>query len=249
MLPEDQTTPNPPFKEQWFTTTPWGIVLAARQGNSLEAADALETLCRSYWYPLYAYVRRRGYNAEAAQDLVQEFFARLLAKNYLQSVNAERGKFRSFLLASLNHFLANEFDRSHALKRGAGQTIISLDDEDAEERYRLEPADGLTPAMIFERRWALTVLEDALRKLRTEFVTSGREPQFERLKGFLEGEVGRGDYDVAAKDLKVSRGAVAMAVQRLRQRYKDLVRAEVADTVADPAEVEPELRHLMAVLT
>lgn len=250
MTPDERSTQTPPpANAKWFTTTHWSVVLAAGHGQSPEAEQALEKLCRRYWYPLYAYTRRRGYDAHEAQDLVQEFFARLLAKNYLQGVNSERGKFRSFLLASLNHFLANEFDRAQALKRGGGQILISLDDETAEERYRCDPASALTPEMTFERRWALTLLEQALQRLQQEFGSTGRAAQFERLKGFLEGEVARGDYDRAAADLKVSPGAVAMAVQRLRQRYRELVRDEVAQTVAVPAEIEEEMKHLIAVLS
>lgn len=222
------------------------MVLAVGRSNPLEAQAALEKLCRAYWYPLYAYVRRQGHNPDDAQDLTQGFFARLLDKNDLANVAPEKGKFRSFLLAALNHFLANERDRAQAIKRGGKHIFLSLDDDTAEERYRLEPASTLTAAMIFERRWALAVLEEAMQKLRGEFSSSSRGNQFERLKPFLEGEVQRGDYNAAATDLNVSPGAIAMAVQRMRQRYRELVRLEVAQTVADPAEVEPEMRHLLA---
>jgi RNA polymerase sigma-70 factor (ECF subfamily) len=237
-----------PVKAQWFTTTHWSVVLTAGRAGSPEADKALEKLCCDYWYPLYAYARRRGYSPHDAQDLVQEFFARFLAKNYLAGLSAERGKFRSFLLASLNNFLADQYDRATAAKRGGGKTPISLDEQTAEERYRLEPVSTLTPAMIFDRRWALTLLDSALRQLRVEYARSGREDQFDRLKGFLEGDVAHGDYIVAATDLKATPGAVAMAVRRLRQRYRELVREEVARTVADVSEVEAEMRHLFAVL-
>ncbi len=248
MISNDESGQTPPIRGQWFTTTPWGIVVTASQNNSPEAAGALEKLCAAYWYPLYAYVRRRGHKPHDAQDLVQEFFARFLAKNYLQTISADRGKFRSFLLACLNHFLSNERDRAQALKRGGGQAVISLDDQTAEERYQLEPAAELTAAMIFERRWALAVLDQALQQLRNEYATSGREAQFERLKGFLEGDVGRGGYHAPAAELGVTPGAVAMAVQRLRLRYRDLVRLEVARTLVHPSELESEMRHLFAVL-
>jgi len=250
MIADNRSTQTPPGdQEKWFTTTHWSVVLTASQSDSPQAAQALEKLCRRYWYPLYAYTRRRGHDPHQAQDLVQEFFARFLAKNYLAGLSSERGKFRSFLLASLNHFLANEWDRAQALKRGGGQTFISLDDENAEVRYHHEPATAATPDSIFERRWALTVLEEALKRLQKEFSDTGREAQFDRLKGFLEGDVARGDYDVAAADLKVSPGAVAMAVQRMRQRYRELVRDEVAQTVSQPGEIEEEMRHLVAVLS
>jgi RNA polymerase sigma-70 factor (ECF subfamily) len=242
----DEATPPP--KVAWFTTTHWSVVLAAGQNGTRDAEAALEQLCRTYWYPLYAYARRQGHNPHDAQDLTQGFFARLLAKRDLAAVAPEKGKFRSFLLTALNHYLANERDRAQAIKRGGKQTFISLDEESAEERYRLEPASTLTPAMIFERRWALTVLDEALKKLKIEFTATGRQAQFDRLKPFLEGEVGRGDYQVAAAELKVSPGAVAMAVQRLRSRYRELVRQEVAHTVATASEVEVEMRHLFAVL-
>ena len=248
MHAEDENTAPEPVKAQWFTTTHWSVVLTAGRAGSPEADEALERLCRDYWYPLYAYTRRRGYSPHDAQDHVQEFFARFLAKNYLEGVNAERGKFRSFLLASLNHFLADQYDRATAAKRGGGMAAISLDEQTAEDRYRLEPVSTLTPAMVFDRRWALTLLDSALRQLRAEYTSSGREAQFDRLKGFLEGDVSRGDYSVAATELKTSPGAVAMAVQRLRQRYRELVRAEVARTVADVSDVEAEIRHLFAVL-
>jgi RNA polymerase sigma-70 factor (ECF subfamily) len=229
-------------------TTHWSLVLMAGHGQSPQAEMALEELCRTYWYPLYAYVRHRGYTPHDAQDLTQGFFASFLAKNYLQDLDAERGKFRSFLLAALNHYLSNERDRARTIKRGGKQTFVFLDDDTAEERYRLEPATSLTPAMVFERRWATAVLEAALRQLRAEFAGTGREVQFERLKLFLEGDVARGDYQIAAVDLNVSPGAVAMAVQRLRRRYRELIRAEVARTLANPADVETELRHLFAAL-
>ena len=248
-MPDHESTQTPPpGPPQWFSTTHWSVVLAAGQGNSPEAEQALEKLCRGYWYPLYAYTRRRGYDPHEAQDIVQGFFARFLAKNYLQGLSAERGKFRSFLLASLNHFLSNQRDQAQRLKRGGGQSLISLDDEAAEERYGHEPASALTPESIFERRWALAVLDQALGRLQNEFLSSGKQAQFERLKGFLEGDVARGDYDVAAADLKVSAGAVAMAVQRLRQRFRELVRQEVAQTLADPAGIEEEMQDLMAAL-
>jgi RNA polymerase sigma factor (sigma-70 family) len=247
-MANDSSTEGGRVKPQWFTTTHWSVVLTAGQTTSPQAAQALETLCRTYWYPLYAYVRRQGNSPHDAQDLTQEFFARLLEKHYLETVHPEKGKFRSFLLAALNHFLSNQRDRASAIKRGGRHTLVPLDPENAEQRYQLESPTALTPAMIFDRRWALAVLEQALQRLRLEFVNTGRAAQFERLKGFLEGEVGRGDYQSAAADLRVSPGAVAMAVQRLRKRYQELVRSEVAHTVADPGEIEAEMRHLFAVL-
>lgn len=235
-------------KGQWFTTTHWTVVLAAGRNDSPEADAALNRLCRAYWYPLYAYVRRLGHAHEDAQDLTQQFFTRLLEKNFLDSVHPDKGKFRSFLLGAMNHFLSNERDRRQAIKRGGDRTFIPLEPDDAEGRYQLESPASLSPAMLFERRWAMTILEQGLERLRLEFKESGRGEQFDLLKGFLEGEVGRGDYHAAAAALNVKPGSVAMAVHRLRRRYQDLVRAEVASTVAESGELEEEMRHLFTVL-
>ena len=238
------------FRGSVFATTHWSVVLAAAKGESATGAiEALEELCRVYWYPLYAYIRWDGHSPEDAQDLAQGFFARLLEKNYLESVHPDKGKFRSFLLACLNHFMANERDRAQALKRGGETVFVPFETDAAEGKYDLEPQDSLTPAMIFERRWALAVLERALERLRTEFARSGRIEQFERLKVFLEGDGQRGDYREVARELKVSPGAVAMAVHRLRHRYRDLVRAEVANTVGSTEDLEEEMRFLFSTLS
>lgn len=238
-----------PASGGWFSTTHWSIVLSAGKNPSEGSAEALEKLCRSYWYPLYAYIRRRGHGPEEAEDLTQEFFARLLTSNGLSGVDRARGKFRSFLLAALNHFLANEWDRATAAKRGGAQRLISLDDEDAEERYRLEPGSDATSEKVFERSWARTLLAQALARLRDEFSAVGKADQFEQLKCFLTEETGDGGYTAAAERLKMSTGAVAVAVHRLRQRYRELVRAEIARTVTTPLEVEEEVHHLFAALS
>src|SRR2546430_9141324 len=180
-----------------FATTHWSVVLTAGETSSPQAAEALEKLCRSYWYPLYAYVRRKGHPPHDAQDLTQEFFARLLASNYLGTVGREKGKFRSFLLAALNHFMADERDRALAAKRGGGKALISLDEEDAETRYQADIVSQLSPDKIFEKRWAMTLLEQAFSKLREEFVAAGKTERFDRLKIFLEDGTGPGDYDEA----------------------------------------------------
>lgn len=232
-----------------FTTTHWSVVLAAGDAASPHAAQALEKLCQTYWYPLYAYVRRRGYSPHDAQDLTQGFFAHLLGRNFLDYVSPQRGKFRSFLLASLNHFMSNERERAGALKRGGGQTLISIDADVAEDQYRLEPADAVTAEHIFERRWALTVLEQSFQELRDEFAAADKLAQFDRLKTFLEGEVHPGDYNRAAPELGMTPAGVATAVHRLRQRYAEIVRCEVAQTVADPAQVEEEMGNLRAILS
>jgi RNA polymerase sigma factor (sigma-70 family) len=231
-----------------FATTHWSVVLAAGQSTDAQATEALEQLCRAYWYPLYAYVRREGSSAVDAQDLTQEFFARLLEKNYLAQVAPQKGKFRSFLLAALRHFLADQRDRARAVKRGGGADCLSLDAQSAEERYRLEPVDRMDAEKIFERRWAMTLLRQALIRLRDENIASGKTEMFERLKDFVAGEsdISCGE---AATQLGLTESAVKSAVHRLRQRYRELVREEVAHTVDDPAEIDAELRHLIGVVS
>jgi RNA polymerase sigma-70 factor (ECF subfamily) len=232
-----------------FTTTHWSVVLAAGQESSPEAAQALAELCRSYWYPLYAYVRRKGYAVADAQDLTQEFFARFLEKNYAGAVDRQKGKFRSFLLASLEHFLAKEWTRAHRLKRGGGQTIIAWDGCDPEERYRLEPADHSTAERLYEKRWALTVLEQAMAALGSEYTAAGKKKIFEELRPFLSGDDDDVSYSDLAGKLEMSEGAVRVAVHRLRQRYGECVRAEIAKIVQRPEHIEEELGHLLAALS
>ena len=232
-----------------FTTTRWSVVLAAGQARSLEADAALEELCSTYWYPLYAYVRRRGFGPEDAQDLTQEFFTRLLRKNYPAQADRAKGKFRSFLLLTLNHFLADEFDRLNARKRGGGQIFISLDQEAAEGRYRREPADDLSPEKLFERRWAQSILENALKRLREEYKADCGAENYAVLRGFEPGEQLTLTYGEAAARLGISESALKSKVHRLRQRHRELVREEIAQTVCTNTEVDEELRHLLAVLS
>jgi len=217
--------------------------------DSPQAHQALETLCGNYWYPLYAYVRRQGHSAHDAQDLTQAFFARLLEKNYLADVQREKGRFRSFLLASLKHFLANEWDREQALKRGGGKRLIALDEDSAESRYKLEPKDDLSADKIYERRWALTLLDQVLAKLRGEFEKDGKLDQFETLKQYLSAGRTSVSYAQAADKLGMNEGAIKVAVHRLRKRYRELLRAEIAQTVATASEVEAEIRYLFAALS
>jgi RNA polymerase sigma-70 factor (ECF subfamily) len=231
-----------------FVTTHWSVVMAAGAADTTRARDALARLCQTYWHPLYAYVRRLGYSPYDAQDLTQEFFARLLAKNVLAGADESRGRFRSFLLTALKHFLANEWDKARAQKRGGGAVPISIDPASAETGCSFEPADPTTADKIFERRWAMTLLDCVLRRLRQEYVASGRETLFEQLKPTLTEASRAVRYaDIAAR-LGSSEGAVKVAVHRLRQRYRELLRAEIAETVATPAEVEDELRSLFAAL-
>jgi RNA polymerase sigma factor (sigma-70 family) len=229
-----------------FEPTRWTFVLAAsRQGDTLAGRAALAELCETYWYPLYAYVRRCGYSAHDAEDLTQAFFARLLEKNSLAGASPEKGRFRSYLLAAIKHFLANEWDRSRARKRGGGKTILSLDGAAGESRHPLEPADGLTPDRIFERQWALALLDRVLDQLAAEFAE--RPAHFAALKDFLTADAAPGATAAAARTLGLSEGAVRVAAHRLRQRYRHLLRAEIAQTVDGRSEVDAEIRRLFSV--
>jgi RNA polymerase sigma factor (sigma-70 family) len=230
-----------------FPTTRWTLVVAAGDPHHNEARSALASLCENYWYPLYAYLRRRGYSSDQSQDLTQEFFIRVLEGRYLDRADPKKGRFRCFLLTSLKFFVADEADRQRAHKRGGG-TIVSLEFSSGEERYQREPAHDETPERIFERRWALSVLDRVVDKLRKEFVQHGRPEHFERLKIFLLGQ-SDAPYAALAHEMNTSEGALKVAIHRLRKRYRELFRQEIADTVADPADVIPELQHLAAVLT
>jgi RNA polymerase sigma-70 factor (ECF subfamily) len=235
-------------RSQWFATTHWSVVLNASDTGSPQAGAALDDLCKTYWYPLYAYVRRRGHDAEAAKELTQEFFALLLGKKLLAGVDPTRGKFRSWLLGVMNHFLAHEWARSRAQKRGGGQPAFSLDEARAEERYELEPVDESTPEKIFDRRWAFTVLDQAATRLRAEHDAAGKGDLYCSLKGFVSADGGSISYDEAAQRLGLSQGAVKSAIHRLRQRYQELIRDEISQTVTSEAEVDEEIRYLLAVI-
>jgi RNA polymerase sigma-70 factor (ECF subfamily) len=231
-----------------FASTRWSLVIAAAQRNSPECEAALATLCRLYWYPLYAYARRRLPQAQDAQDLTQEFFAHLLDKNYLGHADRQRGRFRSFLLTAFQHFLAKEQERAHALKRGGNRTLLTLDFDSGERRYRQEPSHGATAESQYERCWALTLLEQGLDRLRDELAGAGKERLFECLKSALTVEAMPRPYSELASDLGMSVSALKVAVHRLRRRYRELIRAEIAQTVATPEEVEDELRDLFAAV-
>jgi RNA polymerase sigma-70 factor (ECF subfamily) len=243
-LPDDRLED----RRRGFCTTHWSLVLAAGDTQSPHAKEALEKLCHTYWYPLYAYVRRKGYQPHDAHDLTQEFFARLLARNYLSVADRNRGKFRSFLLGSLEHFLAREWTKGHAQKRGGGQAVLSLDGAEAENRYLLEPAHELTPDKIFDRRWATTLLDQAMARLHQECTDSGKGELFARVESSLSGQKGATSNAEIAVALHKSEGAIKVAVHRLRQRYGELVRAEIAQTVTTPEEADEELRYLFQVL-
>ena len=216
---------------------------------SPEAQEALNSLCKSYWYPLYVHVRRRGWGPEEAKDLTQQFFARFIERKYLQLAEPERGRFRSFLLTSLKHFLADEWDKLRAQKRGGGQPVISWDGVDPEKRYHLEPADPATPDGIYEKRWAATLLEYALGQLRIEYESAGRLREFEILKNFVWGDAPGGTYAEVGDALNMQENAVKVAVHRLRKRFREQLRTEVLRTVSSPDEVDAELRHLRALLS
>ena len=240
--------PSAPTVPAWFTTTHWSVVMLAGDANSPQAAAALEKLCRAYWLPLYSYIRRQGYGSHDAQDLTQGFFLRLLRMDSFADVSHEKGKFRTFLLAALNHYLSDERDRARAEKRGGGQTIISLDETEAETRYLQIPSADAAPEKVFDRRWALTVMEEALQRLRQEYTASGKQELFEPLSAFLSSEARPGDYDQLAPKVGMAAGTIAVAVRRLRQRYRECVRLELAQTVASPGDLDEEMNYLFAVL-
>ena len=229
-----------------FHTTRWSVVLAAQVGgDSVRSLDAMTALCQDYWYPLYAFVRRRGYSPHDAQDLTQAFFSTLLDSN-ATTADPARGKFRSYLLGALKHFLANEWHRAQAQKRGGGRQIVEWDALSAESRYEIEPEDQADAELMFDRTWAMQLLDRAMKKLRDEFAVRNEETVFEALKGTLTGaEISR--EELAAK-LGMSEGALKVAVHRLRQRYREALRAEIAETLDSSADVEDEMRHLAAVL-
>jgi RNA polymerase sigma factor (sigma-70 family) len=238
---------NGPRQSPAFVTTHWSVVLTAARSDTTRARAALEHLCQTYWHPLYAYVRRRGHSPEDAQDLTQEFFARLLERNAVATVAPEKGRFRSFLLASMNHFLADEWDKARALKRGGGK-VISLDLLSAETRLGEMPVHNPTPEQAFDHRWAITLLERVYQRLGEEYRAQNKAALFEALRNTLAGDSKSAPYAELARRLEMSEGAVKVAVHRLRQRYRALLRDTIADTVSSPDEVEDELRCLFQTL-
>ncbi|MGA2616000.1 MAG: sigma-70 family RNA polymerase sigma factor [Thermoguttaceae bacterium] len=231
-----------------FTTTHWSLVLAAAGSEDAHGREALAQLCQVYWYPLYAFIRRHGHGPHDAQDLTQEFFTRLLEKDYLGDVDRSKGKFRSFLLAAMKHFLSKEWARAKTLKRGGGRTLVPLDTLGAEDRYRREPQDNATPERLFERRWALTLLDQVLTRLSEEYETTGKRAILEQLQDCLTGDSHALPYADLAARLGMTEGAVRVAVHRLRRRYRGVLRDEIAQTVAAPAEIDDEIRQLFSAL-
>jgi RNA polymerase sigma-70 factor (ECF subfamily) len=232
----------------YFVTTRWSVVLSAGRKSSPQSDNALGELCRTYWYPLYAYVRRQGKTKEDAEDLVQAFFARFLEKNYLEGRSSDQGRFRAFLLAALKHFLANEWDKTNRQKRGGGVQHLSLDWQSADERFHLDPPDPSNPERVFDREWALALLESVIAALRDECATNGKERLFELTKGYLMVGENAVPYGEAAEKLQMDEGAVRVAAHRLRKRYREILRREIAQTLVDPALVEEELRALQSAL-
>jgi DNA-directed RNA polymerase specialized sigma24 family protein len=231
-----------------FVTTHWSVVLTAGRRDTPRAQAALEQLCQTYWYPLYAYVRRRGHSVEDAQDSTQEFFRRLLAGNWVGGADRAKGRFRTFLLTALNRFLANEWDRAHAWKRGGGVVPVPLDTELAEGRYCEDTKDALAPDRLYDRQWAMTLLDRTLNRLEAEHQRSGKSAEFAVLSPALTAERGDIPYATMAAQLGQNETAVRMAVHRLRKRFREVFREEISQTVAEPGEVEEEIRHLLAVL-
>jgi RNA polymerase sigma factor (sigma-70 family) len=232
-----------------FATTHWSLVLKAGRKPQRAADQALATLCQSYWYPLYAYVRRHIKDASEAQDLTQEFFARMLEKDLLALAAPERGRFRSFLLTALKNFLANEWNKMHAQKRGGTRPALSLDFDVGDSRYSLEPGHELTPERLYERKWALTLLDRVLDRLREEYSAGGKMELFECLRPFIGGTPADVAYADVVKELGLSAGAAKVAAHRLRRRYRDLLRDELAQTVADPADIDDEINWLFQALS
>lgn len=249
MNPSRAAKESSPDGASWFATTHWSVVLASRDDDDCAAARALEQLCRGYWYPMYAYIRRVGHGVEDARDLTQGFFADVLGRGALGKADRTKGRFRSFLLVCLKNYLATERDKILTAKRGGGQALLSLDEEEAERRYRSEPIDEASPDKLVERRWALTVMEQALDRLREEYTADGKAQLFEHLKAALfPGETSLPDKQIAER-LKATESTVRSWLHRMRRRYGELLRQIVADTVASPEEVEAELRFLISVVS
>jgi RNA polymerase sigma factor (sigma-70 family) len=239
----------PPPRSGRFATTRWSLVLAAGHQTDERSSEALASLCEMYWYAVYAFIRRQGYRPEDGADLTQAFFLRVLEKNYFQDADPARGRFRAFLCASIRHFLSNERDRARALKRGGAHPLISLDVETAEGRYELQPRDDLTPEKLFDRHWALTLLERVLTRLREDHVSAGKAELFDHLKGFLTGDSAAVPYADVAKALGMTEGAVKVAVHRLRRHFRDTLVQEIAETVSDPADIDAEIEYLLKAVS
>jgi RNA polymerase sigma factor (sigma-70 family) len=239
------SSPEPNKDGAWFTTTHWSVVLSAGRG---QGSEALEILCRTYWYPVYAYIRRKGLATDDAKDATQAFFVTLLERQSLQNASPDKGRFRSYLMSAVNYFLADEHAKATTLRRGGGRMPVELDAIDAEERYRLEPSVPPTPEQLYDRRWALTILDRALKRLGEEYRQTKRGALFEEIQSFLTADPPSAGYAQIATSLEMQEGALKTAIHRLRRRYREFCREEVGRTVADPADIEAELRYLCEVL-
>jgi len=248
-MPAPSISSSRSHQPEWFASTHWSVVIAAGRGDSEPKRAALEKLCRTYWYPLYVFVRRLGYRPHDAEDLVQSFFAVCLEKNYLGAADQSKGRFRSFLLVALKRFLANARDKALTRKRGGAQIHVSLDALTAEQRYALEPADRLSPDKLYERRWALTLLDQVIARLQSQQAAAGRGAVFEQLKEFLTSPDRGSPYSELGARLGLSEGAVKVAIHRLRQRYRELLEEEIAHTVSTPEQIQEERRHLLSALS
>lgn len=244
----DESSESAPARRADFATTRWSMVLAAGRDNSAQSAAALETLCEAYWYPLYAYVRRQGHAPAEAEDLTQEFFARVIEKRHLQAAEPDRGRFRSFLLTVMKRFLLNEHKKQQTLKRGGGRRPLSIDIDDAESRLRLEPHHEQTPELEFERRWAVTTLNMVLRQLQESYEEKSKRDLFQQCRVYLTDAGDAPSYEQVSQSLGVSVGSVKVAVHRLRQRFREMLRREIAQTVRDESEVDAELGQLIRAL-
>jgi RNA polymerase sigma-70 factor (ECF subfamily) len=248
MSPSKPSTVSGNNSGKYFSTTHWSVVLEAGQQDTPEAAEALERLCQTYWYPLYVFIRRKGHSPHDAQDLTQEFFARFLEKNYVSLADQSRGKFRTFLLRSLEHFLINEWTKAQTAKRGGPHKALSWDEQEAERRFSAEAVDGIPPDKAFEKRWAMSLLDEVMARLRAEFSAPDKRKLYEALKGAVMGDQTAVSYQEIGASQGMAEGAVKVAAHRMRQRYRELLRAEVGRTVATSAEVDQELRYLAGVL-
>jgi len=244
----DSAPHDPPRAAASFATTRWSVVISAGRASQPDSRVALEALCRSYWSPLYAYLRRRVSDINEAQDLTQAFFVELLEKNTIEVADPQRGRFRAFLITAFKHFLSKQWDAAKALKRGGGRTPIPLDFAEADSRFNLEPATELTAEQLYDRQWAMTLLEQIMRRLREEFVNADKTEQFELLKGFLIGDHAGVTYADVAERLGMTEAAVKKSTSRMRGRYRELLREEIAQTVDGPDEVEAEIRGLFSAL-
>jgi RNA polymerase sigma-70 factor (ECF subfamily) len=248
LVPAPEKKPPVPQSAAWFATTHWSVVLEAKGGDTARANEALEKLCHVYWPPVYAFIRRNGFNSADAQDLTQEFFYRLLTKEYLRHLQDQRGKFRSFLLTFVKHFLSDERDKASAQKRGGGQMLFSLDDTTGEALFQAETATQLGPDQLFERSWAQTVVQQALHRLAGEYAQSGKANLYEKLKELQPGEHGSISYADIGVELGMSETAVKSAVHRLRRRHREILREEIAHTVTRAEDVDDEIRYLITLV-